>query len=79
MDAKELGVNGSLKLNVTLMAILNVTRNDLLEKFSLVFKKDSFRIIMALLAHYDLELHQMDVKIAFLNENFENRMFIWIN
>ena len=26
--------------------------------------KDSFRIIMALVAHFDLELHQMDVKTA---------------
>ena len=26
-----------------------------------------FRIKMVLLAHYDLELHQMDVKTAFLN------------
>ena len=32
------------------------------ETFSPVSKKDSFRIIMALVAHYDLELHQMDVK-----------------
>ena len=30
--------------------------------FSLVSCKDSFRIIMALVAYYDLELHQMDVK-----------------
>ena len=30
------------------------------ETFSPVSCKDSFRIIMALVAHYDLELHQMD-------------------
>lgn len=35
------------------------------ETFSPVSCKDSFRIIMALVAHYDLELHQMDVKTAF--------------
>jgi len=32
------------------------------ETFSPVSSKDSFRIIMVLVAHYDLELHQMDVK-----------------
>ena len=35
--------------------------------FSLVLYRDSFRIIMVLMAYYDLELHQMDVKMAFLN------------
>ena len=29
--------------------------------------KDSLRIIMAIVAHFDLELHQMDVRITFLN------------
>ena len=40
---------------------------DYTKTFSPVSSKDSFRIIMALTAHFDLELHQMDVKIAFLN------------
>lgn len=40
---------------------------DYTETFSPVSSKDSFRIIMALVAHYDMELHQMDVKTAFLN------------
>jgi hypothetical protein len=37
------------------------------EIFSPALRKDSFRIMMALVARYDLELHQMDVKTAFLN------------
>jgi hypothetical protein len=41
------------------------------ETFSSVSMKDSFRIIMALMAHYDLELHQMDVKTTFLNRELE--------
>ena len=46
------------------------------ETFSLVLCKDSFRIIMALVAHYDLELHQMDVKMAFLNGNLEENVYV---
>ena len=71
-------VSGSLRLNVTLMETLNVkgfTQKDDIdykEMFSLVSQKDSFRIIMALVAHYDLELHQMDVKTAFLNGDLKN-------
>ena len=40
---------------------------DYKETFSPVSTKDSFRIIMAIVAHFDLELHQMDVRTAFLN------------
>ena len=29
--------------------------------------KDSLRIIMDIVTHFDLKLHQMDVRIAFLN------------
>jgi hypothetical protein len=39
-------------------------------------KKDSFRIVSALVAHYDLELHQMDIKTAFLNGDFDETIFI---
>ena len=46
------------------------------ETFSPVSRKDSFRIIMALVAHYDLELHQMDVKTAFLNGNLHENVYM---
>jgi hypothetical protein len=43
------------------------------ETFSPVLCKDSFRIIMTLVEHYDLELHQMNVKTTFLNcDLYEN-------
>ena len=44
---------------------------DYKDTFSPVSKKDSLRIIMALVAHFDLELHQMNVKTAFLNGNLD--------
>jgi Reverse transcriptase (RNA-dependent DNA polymerase) len=41
-----------------------------------VSKKNSFRIIMALVAHFDFELHQMDVKTAFLNGDIDECIYI---
>ena len=49
---------------------------DYKETFSPVSKKDSLRIIMTLVAHFDLELHQMDVKTAFLNGNLDEDIYM---
>jgi hypothetical protein len=46
------------------------------ETFSSLSCKDSFRIIMALVAHYDLELHEMDVKTAFLNGDLDETVYM---
>ena len=48
---------------------------DYKETFSPVSSKDSLRTIMALVAHFDLELHQMDVKTAFLNGDVEETIY----
>ncbi|KAB2604291.1 retrotransposon protein [Pyrus ussuriensis x Pyrus communis] len=46
------------------------------ETFSPVSTKDSMRIILAITAHFDLELHQMDVKMAFLNGDLEEDIYM---
>ena len=49
---------------------------DYQETFSPVSKKNSLRIILALVTHYGLELHQMDVKITFLNGILEEDVYM---
>ena len=49
---------------------------DYKESFSPIFMKDSFRIIMALVPHFDLELHQMDVKRVFLNDDIKEESYM---
>ena len=46
-----------------------------IETFSLVSRKDSLRVIIALVAHFDFELHQMDVKMTFLNGDLEEDLY----
>ena len=65
---------GNAERHKTHLVAKGFTQNegiDYKETFSPVSSKDSFRTIMALVAHYDLQLHQMDVKTAFLNGDIE--------
>jgi hypothetical protein len=49
---------------------------DYTKTFSPVSKKDSLRVIMELVAHFDLELQQMDVKTTFLNGDLEEEVYM---
>ena len=49
---------------------------DYKETFFPVSSKDSFRIIMALVAHFNLELHHMDVKMTFLNGDINETIYM---
>ncbi|BBG99367.1 hypothetical protein Prudu_009033 [Prunus dulcis] len=46
------------------------------ETLSPVSTKDSFRVIMALVAHFDLHLHQMDVKTTFVNGDLIEEIYM---
>ena len=46
------------------------------ETFSPVVRLSSIRLLLALAAHLDLELFQMDVKTAFLNGNLEEEIYM---
>ena len=51
-------------------------RIDFKETFSPVSTNDSFRVIMAIVAHFDLELHHMDIKTAFLNGDLDEDVYM---
>ena len=46
-------------------------RVDYDEIFSSVVRHTSIRVVLAMVAHFDMELEQMDVKIAFLHGDLE--------
>ena len=47
-----------------------------METFSPISRKDLLRVIMALVAHFDFELHQIDVKTTFLNGDLEEEVYM---
>ena len=49
---------------------------DFEETFSPVVKFVSVRVILAIVAQYDMELHQMDVKMTFLNGNLDEKIYM---
>jgi hypothetical protein len=71
--------NGNIeRFKARLMAKSFTQREDIdyNETFSSVSCKDSLRIIMTLVAYYDLELLQMDVKTTFLNGDLLENIYM---
>ena len=46
------------------------------DSFSPISKNDSLRIILALVTHFDLELHQMGVETTFLNGSLVEEVYM---
>ena len=49
---------------------------DYKETFFLVSTKDSLQITMTIVAHFDLELHQMDVRTALLKGDLSEDVYM---
>ena len=49
---------------------------DFKKTYSLVSNKDSLRVVMTLVAHYVLELYQMDVKTTFLDDDLDKEVYM---
>lgn len=70
--------NGNVKRYKARLVAKSFTQKDDVnykETFSPVSKNDSFRIITALVAYYDLASHQIHVKFVFLNGNLEKDVY----
>ena len=87
---RSLVVNGSLRPEGITKGTLNGSRPDSYmakgftqrecieyhETYSPVSKKDSYRIVMEIVAHFNLELDQMDVKTMNLNGDLEKEVYM---
>ena len=71
--------NGYLERYKARLVAKGITQNEGIgykETFSPISMKDSFRTIMTLVAHFDLELHHMDIKRTFLNGDIDKTIYM---
>ena len=76
---KKLKPDGSInKFKARLVAKCFKQKDDLnfFEKFSPVTRMTSIRLLIAIVAIFDLRIHQMDVKTIFLNGDIEEKTYM---
>nr|KYP45257.1 Retrovirus-related Pol polyprotein from transposon TNT 1-94 [Cajanus cajan] len=74
IGCKKLRMDGSIdkfKAKLIVIGYIQVEGVDLFDTYSPISKVTTIRVLIALACVFNLEIHQMDVKIAFLNGNLE--------
>ena len=77
--ALKLKADGSIdryKARLVAKGFSQVEGIDFCETFAPVARLSSIRVLLALGAHYDWEIHQMDVKMAFLNGDLDEEIYM---
>ena len=73
------GIDGKVETFKASLVVKGYTQKESInyeETFSPVAMLKSTRILLSIAAHYDYEIWQMDVKIAFLNGNLEEEIYM---
>ena len=76
---KQESENVSFKAKLVAKRFTQKEEIDYAEIFAHVVKFTTIRIMLALVAHFDWKLKQMDVTIAFLHGELDKKIFICIN
>src|SRR5258708_88914 len=64
------------KARIIVKGFSQIYQVDYDETFAPVVKWDSIRILLTLATRFDLEIHQMDVKTAFLNSDLKHAIYM---
>ena len=73
---REDGLIDKFRGRLVVKGFIRVEHTDYEESCFLVVRFASIRLLLAMVAHLDLDLFQMDVKDAFLNSNLEEEIYI---
>ena len=76
---KKIGVDGKVETYKARLVAKGYRQRqgvDYDETFSPIVMLKSIQILLAIAAHYDYEIWQMDVKTAFLNGNLEEEVYM---